>query len=381
MSAHAPEHSKPILSWVHFGDLHLTHPEEQNDLDFRALVTNANANLKEQIDFAVLPGDNAEDGTEQQFALVRRTIDKLEIPLEIIPGDHDAKSGSLDFYRQWLEPELWRARSIGGYRCIFLNARDNGKPKGFGFCSEQLDWLAAELDTAGRADEPAVLFLHTYPSELGESALKVQALMRKHRVLMVDMGHTHYNEIANDGRTIYAATKSTGQIEEGPVGFSIANIDGGVVSWKFVPLGEWPLVIITTPADQDFIIDPKKPDQVVRGIVEVRAKAWDAQGVVSATCRIDDEPWRPMRPIGTNAMWSCTWNASEVADGLHDITVQARSADGRMGDDIISVLTSQSGGYQARPRKPGDNANAIGAYPSKGLLGTQLGPNKNGRKW
>jgi 3',5'-cyclic AMP phosphodiesterase CpdA len=309
MSTQAPQHSNPILSWVHYGDLHLTRPDEQNDVDFQALVHHANANLNGQIDFAVLPGDNAEDGTEQQFALVRRTIDKLEMPLEILPGDHDAKSGSLDLYQQWLEPELWRARSVGGYRCVFLNARDNGKPKGFGFGSDQLDWLAAELDTADRAGEPAVLFMHTYPSELGECASKVQALMRQHRVLMVDMGHTHYNEIANDGRTIYAATRSTGQIEEGPVGFSIANIDGGVVSWKFVPLGEWPLVMVTTPADHDFIIDPTRPDQVVRGMVEVRAKAWDAQGVVSATCRIDDEPWRPMWPIGTNAMWSCAWNS------------------------------------------------------------------------
>jgi 3',5'-cyclic-AMP phosphodiesterase len=113
----------------------------------------------------------------------------------------------------------------------------------------------------------------------------------------------------------------------------------------------------------------------------VRARAWDAQGVVSAACRIDDEPWRPMSQVGTSLMWSCTWNTSEAEDGSHDITVHARCADGRTGDDTISVLTSQSGGHQARLRKPGDNANAIGAYPLKGILGTQLGPNKNGRKW
>jgi hypothetical protein len=29
------------------------------------------------------------------------------------------------------------------------------------------------------------------------------------------MGHTHDNELANDGHIIYAATRSTGQIEEG----------------------------------------------------------------------------------------------------------------------------------------------------------------------
>jgi 3',5'-cyclic-AMP phosphodiesterase len=288
MSTQSPEHSHPVLSWVHFGDLHLTRADEQNGLDFQALVRHANANLNGQIDFAVLPGDNAEDGTAEQFALVTKTIDRLAIPLEIIPGDHDAKSGSLDLYRQWLEPELWRARSVGSYRCIFLNSRDNGKLKGFGFGSDQLDWLSAELAAADHAGERAVLFMHTYPSELGESTSTVQALIRQHRVPMVDMGHTHYNEIANDGRTIYAATRSTGQIEEGPVGFSVANLDGSVVSWKFAPLGEWPLVMITTPADQAFIIDPAKPDQVVRGMTEVRAKAWDATGIVSARCRIDD---------------------------------------------------------------------------------------------
>jgi 3',5'-cyclic-AMP phosphodiesterase len=45
------------------------------------------------------------------------------------------------------------------------------------------------------------------------------------------------------------------------------------------------------------------------------------------------------------------------------------------------VLASQSGRYQEPARQPGDNANAIGAYPDKGIPGTPLGPNKNGRKW
>lgn len=381
MSTQAPEHGDPVLSWLHFGDLHLTHPDEQNNRDFQTLIRHANANLTGQIDFALLPGDNAEDGTESQFALISQAIDRLAIPLEILPGDHDAKSGSLDLYRHWLEPELWRARSVNGYRCIFLNARDNGKPKGFGFGSEQFDWLGAELESADRAGESAVLFMHTYPSELGDSAPQVRALMRRHRVLMVDMGHTHYNEIANDGRTIYAATRSTGQVEEGPVGFSVANVDGGVVSWKFKPLGEWPLVMITAPADQAFIIDPDHDQQVVRGETQVRAKAWCEKDIVSAFCRIDAGPWRPMRPIGMNSMWCCNWNSMEAEDGLHDVTVLVRCADGRIAADTISVLTSQSGRYEPPRRQPGDSANAIGAYLEKGVLGTQLGPNKNGRKW
>jgi 3',5'-cyclic-AMP phosphodiesterase len=370
-----------VLSWVHFGDLHITHRDEQNYQDFLMLITHANTNLAGGVDFAVLPGDNAEDGTEEQFLLVKQAVERLTIPIEIIPGDHDAKTGSLDLYRRYLEPELWRSRSISSYRCLFLNARDNGSLKDFGIGPSQIEWLARELQEADASEQWPVLFVHTYPSEFGSSADTVQALMRKRRVIMVDMGHTHYNEIANDGRTIYAATRSTGQIEEGPVGFSIINLDDGVVSWKFKPLGSWPFVMITSPADQAFIIDPDQPEQVVRGVAEVRAKTWDALGVVSAMCRIDDGPWQPMRRVGTSATWGCAWDSSGSADGVHHVMVRVKTTDGREASDAISVLTSQSGWYEMPLYQPGDDANAIGAYPDKGILGTQLGPNKNGRKW
>jgi Icc protein len=370
-----------VLSWVHFGDLHVTRADEQNYQDFLMLIAHANANLASAVDFAVLPGDNAEDGTEEQFLLVKQAVERLTIPLEIILGDHDAKPGNLDLYRRWLEPELWRSRSISAYRCLFLNARDNGGAKGFGIGAAQMEWLARALHAAEASAQWPVLFLHTYPSELGSSAATFQALMRKHRVIVVDMGHTHYNEIANDGRTIYAATRSTGQIEEGPVGFSIANIDDGVVSWKFKPLGGWPFVMITSPADWAFIVDPMQADQLPRGTIEVRAKAFDGRGVVFAQCRIDDEPWRPMSRIGRSPMWRCTWKSIDTADGLHRIAVKVQSTNGCEAMDTISALTSQSGRYQAPPRQPGDNTNVIGAYPEKGILGTQLGPNKNGRKW
>jgi 3',5'-cyclic-AMP phosphodiesterase len=111
------------------------------------------------------------------------------------------------------------------------------------------------------------------------------------------------------------------------------------------------------------------------------AKAWGSAGVTSAGCRIDDGPWQAMSRIATTSLWRCAWSSTEVMDGLHRITVRVRSADGREGADTVSVLSSQSGRYQPPKRQPGDDANAIGAYPEKGILGTQLGPNKNGDKW
>jgi Icc protein len=370
-----------ILSWVHFGDLHITDEREQNYHDFLALIGDANRNLRGGVSFGLLPGDNVEHGTEDQYRLVRAAINQLIIPLHAIPGDHDIKTGSLDLFQRYLEPVPVQSVVFGRYDCIFLNSVDSGVKKRFDFGREQMSWLRRELDTAKQQDLRPILFMHTYPSELGNCAAEVQALLQEHPVLMVEMGHTHYNEIANDGRTIYAATRSTGQIEEGPVGFSITNLDQGVASWKFKPLGGWPFVMITSPADQAFIVDQTQPDQVARGVVEVRAKVWGAEGVVSANCRIDEEPWRPMSPIGRSPVWRCAWDSLQASDGIHRISVQVQSSDGRKASDTISALASQSGRYEMPPRKAGDAANAIGSYPEKGILGTQLGPNKNGRKW
>jgi 3',5'-cyclic-AMP phosphodiesterase len=303
-----------ILSWVHFGDLHITTETAENYGAFLALIRDANRQLKGRMTFAVLPGDNAEDGTEQQFWLVRCAANALEIPLFVIAGDHDVHTGSLDFFRRCLEPRPVCAVSAGDYLCLFLDPVDRavelGKPGAFGLGNMQLAWLEHELQAATRQARHSLLFNHVYPSELGDSAGAVRDLIRKHRVIMVDMGRTHYNEIANDGQTIYATTRSTGQIEEGPVGFSIANLDGGVVSWKFKSLdAPWPFVMITAPADQAFILDPTQPEQVVRGVVEVRAKAWDERGVASANFCIDDGPWRPMSRIGASPAWSCAWDS------------------------------------------------------------------------
>ena len=82
--------------------------------------------------------------------------------------------------------------------------------------------------------------MHTYPADLrgdGETAAINDGLRRPARCLLVDMGHTHYNELANDGRTIYAATRSTGT-DRGRPGRLLpsSTIDRrAVVSWRFKP--------------------------------------------------------------------------------------------------------------------------------------------------
>ncbi len=53
---------KDFVSWVHSGDLHITHAGSENYLDLLDLIDEVNGHLAGEIDFAFLPGDNADDG-------------------------------------------------------------------------------------------------------------------------------------------------------------------------------------------------------------------------------------------------------------------------------------------------------------------------------
>ncbi|HUZ62410.1 MAG TPA: hypothetical protein VMU82_01720, partial [Acetobacteraceae bacterium] len=130
-------------------------------------------------------------------------------------------------------------------------------------------------------------------------------------------------------------------------------------------------------------VDPSAPDQVLRGPVNVRARIWGGAGIVRVRCRVDGGRAWTMAPIPDEpAMWHGVRDLSDLADGLHRLTVQAEDAAGGVDEDAITVRMSRSGACAA-PRRaaPGSEANAIGAWPEKGIPGGQLGPNRNGRKW
>jgi 3',5'-cyclic-AMP phosphodiesterase len=60
-----------MISWIHFGDLHIAGRGEQNYADFLTLIDEANRHMSGRVDFALLPGDNADDGEEDEYRLVR----------------------------------------------------------------------------------------------------------------------------------------------------------------------------------------------------------------------------------------------------------------------------------------------------------------------
>ena len=357
------------LRFVQIGDLHLTDRNLQNHRDFIRIVDELNRNMGGFVDFVFLPGDNADDGTDEQFALVRGGLNDLRLPWHAIPGDHDFKPRSLDsFYRGLRVRQLPYAEDVRGCTCLFLDvvSQGSGGPD-FRLGAEQMTWLEAQLAHARHVAKPCVIMMHAYPADLGEEATTLTRLIDDSSTALVVMGHTHYNEISHDGRTIYAATRSTGQIEEGPVGFSIAAVDRGVVSWRFKTLDSaWPFVMITSPPDKRLAMDTAPAS-------EIRAAAWGAAPIRSADVRVDESAWQPMKKTGGNLFSA----AADLSGQRRRIEVRVTDDNGNTGSDTIEIDAARA----SERTSLGSDRNAIGAWPERHLMGTQLGPNRNGRKW
>jgi 3',5'-cyclic-AMP phosphodiesterase len=362
-----------IISWIHFGDLHISGADEQNYRDFLTLIEEANHHMGAGTHFALLPGDNADDGEEDEYQLVKDAVSRCRFPVHAISGDHDVAAGNLDLFRKYLSPSPYGSFTLGKYRFLLLNSVATWQPPVFGLGNEQMIWLRNQFD------RPSVVFVHAYPSEHGNDAAELGQLFRNSGVLLIEMGHTHYNELANDGHIIYATTRSTGQIEEGPPGFSITTLDDGVVSWKFKPIGEWPLVMVTSPGDRRLVSDAMSSTQIYRDLVQVRARVW-GHAIEKVSISIDGGSEVPMKALDESA-WSTAWNAREYADGVHRLTVTASTKDNRSASDSILVPLNRSDQFEPRIRNAVDYENALGAWPEKHILGTQLGPNENGHGW
>jgi len=362
-----------IVSWVHIGDLHITAETEQNYKDLQSIVAQINRYLAVNVNFVFLPGDNADDGSEAEYQLIGTALKPLKVPLLVVPGDHDAKTGSLDFYAKWLMPVLYQNFELGGYRLIFLDALDvkDGQELRFGLGSEQSKWLEV-ASPAGLS----IIFTHAFPDQMEEGSSGLMNILKSDRPLLVETGHTHFNAVSNDGYTIYAATRSTGQVKEGPVGFSITNLDHGVVSWKFKPLGNWPFVMITTPSDRRMITEPINEQKILRGRVILHAKVWDDQSVESVTYAIDGGKESSLESMHEGNVWTGSIDSTALACGDHRITVTARNTKGESAQDTIVVTVNQTGNFIPVERAMGAEGNSIGIDLERGLLGTthQPGP-------
>lgn len=273
-----------------------------------------------------------------------------------------------------MAPATYYRFMAGSLVLLALNAFSTPDPGSFEVSDEQLDWLEKQLTSLPESAR-VMLLLHCYPTDLKQGGERLQRLVRGPRILLVNMGHARSNEISNDGATLYTATRSAGQIEEGPVGFSVTSVDDDVVSWKFLPLTESSLVMITSPADERLLTSsPSKPRE--EGAFTVRAKFWGDHKAASLSARLDGRNL-PMQRVSDSQVWQVRFG-SKVAGRSHEPVVTAQTGSGAKPEDRIHLRV---GTPAIQHRVERDQDSALGAWPERDILGTQLGPNKNGKKW
>lgn len=327
------------------GDLHLTEPGRPNHAVAGWAVGEVNDLIRP--DFVQFIGDNVQDGTPAQFALFRELTDRLRVPWYALVGDHDAQGDAGAAAHRAHVGEPTGALSLRGFRFLRLNTQE-GRP--VGLSTRQVAWFAAEVDAARQAGERVVVFQHNYPYQIwedfaGPGVDDWREVVQTRRVHAIVTGHTHYWQVANDGRNAVVTTRSIGDPEGGPPGYTVAVFHGDDFAVTYRPVGErGPVVLVTHPRDALLATGPA---HVVSGPDEVRVRVWAAGPVAGVRARVDAGPWAELRPAGP-LDWCGPLPADRLSKGSHRLTARVDAAGGT-GEQTIEFAVDPTGRYTAVP--------------------------------
>lgn len=157
---------KPVLL-AQISDLHIGAEWEGVDPQPRLeAVIEAIHSLPNAVDAVLVSGDVTADGSEQDCASARRLLDRFEVPVFVLPGNHDDRGrlrAAFDLPGEGDQPIDYTAE-VGELRLVVLDSNVPRQDPG-AFEPAQLRWLGEEL---GREPErPTLLAMHHPPLATG----------------------------------------------------------------------------------------------------------------------------------------------------------------------------------------------------------------------
>lgn len=149
-------------------------------------------------DIVIMTGDLVEAGKPEEYALLRRLIAPLPMPVHLIPGNHDARDPLRAAFadRGYFPPIGFLQYAVENHavRLIGLDTLVEGKPHG-ALCAERLTWLKARL--AEQPDKPTMLFMHHPPFDCGiETFDKSRLLEGDGQLVEIVRGHANVERAA-----------------------------------------------------------------------------------------------------------------------------------------------------------------------------------------
>ncbi len=217
-----------------------------------------------------------------------------------------------------------------------------------------MDWFRSEVDAAVAAGERVVIFQHNYPYQIwetfdGPGIDEWRAIVQTRPIAAIISGHTHYWQVANDGRNIAVAARSIGDPEGGPPGYLIAYFHGDDLAVAYRSAGDCdPIALITHPREA---ILATRPAHVVRGPDQVRVCTWPGSTVATVRGRVDGRTWITLEVDElVGSCWSAPLHVDGLCKGEHTLEVEVCDDEDCRNIRSIRFLVDPTGRYTAVPR-------------------------------
>jgi predicted phosphodiesterase len=290
-----------------------------------------------------------------------------------IPGNHDAYN---DQYFQYYiynsvqgqetgstQVSWTREFYFGKYHFLGVNTADNtgasfslAWPYGdyAGLDSDELAYIWDEL-TSHPCHDLTFVFGHHPVTDTGGTtdtwlyygAQDFIGMLDQYGASVYGYGHTHkYSEVLFQGDAytgymdgdgiVYLNVDSVGKSSDN--NFTVIAVDCNGISTKTQAIGKWPLVLITTPVNNNLggVSNPYAYEIPTALDNPIRALVFDAATVSQVQYRIDGGQWNSMQPVrGNLKLWEASWDNTALSEGMYNIEVEATGS--TVNSDMISV--------------------------------------------
>jgi outer membrane protein assembly factor BamB len=213
------------FAWI--TDSHIGFPNADAELD--SVVQSINA--RTDISFVIASGDITEKGTNEELELAKTILDQLNIPLYIIPGNHDTKwseSGCTKFIDLWDDDRFIFEK--GDDIFIGLNSGIPWKGGGGHFKPEDISWLDEQLEVVDSTKEVYFVVHHPLNDDI-DNWFKVTNLLRDKNIKFSLNGHGHDNKISKYNGLPAVMVRSTLSKKKDSWGYTIVENTDSIVSF------------------------------------------------------------------------------------------------------------------------------------------------------
>jgi len=153
-------------------------------------------------DWCIVTGDLVNHGGEDEYENLRPVLDRLAVPLRVLPGNHDDRGALRRHFPATPHDADGHVQSIidtDEGRLVFIDTLDPGRSSGI-LCDRRLAWIRERLDESANA--PVYLFLHHPPLAVGIEYMDGIALRNgealwqaiaphARRIRLMAFGHVH----------------------------------------------------------------------------------------------------------------------------------------------------------------------------------------------